>query len=94
MRLLAALALLAAPQLADALAVGTARAVRRPALEHSVHRCAAPRAAVVEVSSTEEFNDALKAAGDSLVVVHSHPDGGARREGGREGGVVTGVGGG
>jgi len=32
-------------------------------------RCSAPRAVVVDVASTDEFEKALKTAGDSLVVV-------------------------
>jgi len=35
----------------------------------AARRCASPRAAVVDISSTEEFDAALKEAGDTLVVV-------------------------
>eukprot|EP00965_Chrysotila_dentata_P052850 1752944-Pleurochrysis_carterae.AAC.5 len=38
-------------------------------LRSALVRCPAPIAKVIEVSSTEEFDEALKSAGDSLVVI-------------------------
>merc|ERR1712232_1391658 len=36
---------------------------------HTVRRCASPTSEVIDISSTEQFDEALKNAGDSLVVV-------------------------
>ena len=42
---------------------------RMLACSSASQRCPSPRAVVIDVSSTEEFENALKTAGDSLVVV-------------------------
>jgi thioredoxin 1 len=65
MRTLFALALLAAP--IAGLSLGS-RALRLTPV-HTVRRCASPTSEVIDISSTEQFDEALKNAGDSLVVV-------------------------
>lgn len=63
------LAVLFSAASASCLRAAPMAAGQRAFLPHTARRCAEPRAAVADISSTDEFEAALKAAGNALVVV-------------------------